>query len=166
LFVKLRVSNFQNDGNRKDDSMRSSISGTIWKTAVIAMLAIAIWGCGTSGDVHWGKDKRYENPPPSAAEKRGPPDWAPAHGYRAKHRYLYFPSCSVYYDTDRSIYFYIEDGHWVISADLPGGLSVRLGTYVVLEMDTDKPYRHHGQHQKKYPPGRMKEKHNARWSRD
>ena len=35
-------------------------------------------------------------------KKGGPPPHAPAHGYRAKHRYRYYPSCSQYgYDAIR-----------------------------------------------------------------
>ncbi len=38
----------------------------------------------------------------------GPPPWAPAHGYRAKHRYRYYPSAEIYFDLGRGIYFYYE----------------------------------------------------------
>jgi hypothetical protein len=30
--------------------------------------------------------------------KGGPPPWASSHGYRAKHRYRYYPSFYVYFD--------------------------------------------------------------------
>jgi len=132
---------------------------------IAAMMIMSVWGCGTRGGVHWGHGNRYEHSHPPVSEKGGPPAWAPAHGHRAKHRYLYFPSCSVYYDTDRSVYFYIENGRWLVSVDLPNHLSAQLGNYVVLEMDTDKPYRQHGKHQKKYPPGQMKKKNNPHWSK-
>jgi hypothetical protein len=38
-------------------------------------------------------------------KKGGTPPHAPAHGYRAKHQYRYYPSYSVYYDHGRKIYF-------------------------------------------------------------
>jgi len=150
---------------RKDEPMGRSITAKGLTTTIAALLMLTIWGCGTSGDIHWGRGSRWKNPDSPTVEKGGPPPWAPAHGHRAKHRYLYFPSCSVYYDTDRSTYFYIEDGRWVVSVDLPDDLSVRLGNYVVLEMDTAEPHRYHGEHQRKYPPGQMKKKNNPKWSK-
>src|SRR5210317_1597878 len=52
-------------------------------------------------------------------KKIGPPAHAPAHGYRAKHQYRYYPSRSVYYDTGRRLYFYIKGDHWEVGAFLP-----------------------------------------------
>ena len=41
---------------------------------------------------------------------------------------------------------------------MPSRLRVGLGEYVSIEMDTDKPYKHHKKHKTKYPPGKMKKK--------
>jgi len=90
--------------------------------------------------------------------KGGPPPHAPAHGYRAKHKYRYYPNCSVYYDYGRKIYFYIKGDHWEVGVSLPNHLRVGLGDFVNFEMDTDKPYIHHADHVKKYPPGQLKNK--------
>ena len=92
-------------------------------------------------------------------KKGGPPSHAPAHGYRAKHQYRYYPSCSVYYDDERKIYFYIKGDHWEFGASLPNHLRISLGDSVSIQLDTDKPYIHHAEHVKKYPPGHMKDKH-------
>lgn len=97
-------------------------------------------------------------------EKKGPPAHAPAHGYRAKHQYRYYPSCSVYYDTGRRIYFYLEGDNWEVGASLPSGLQMRLGDYVSMELDTDRPYIYHEEHVKKYPPGQLKKKKKLKWS--
>ena len=35
---------------------------------------------------------------------------------------------------------------------------MNLGDYVSLELATDKPYIHHAEHVKKYPPGQLKKK--------
>jgi hypothetical protein len=35
---------------------------------------------------------------------------------------------------------------------------VGLGNSVSIELNTDKPYIHHAEHVKKYPPGKMKQK--------
>jgi hypothetical protein len=91
-------------------------------------------------------------------KKGGPPPHAPAHGYRAKYKYRYYPSCSVYYDTGRRLYFYLKGDRWEVGASLPSSLRVRLGGSVSMELDTDKPYIHHAEHVKKYPPGKLKNK--------
>ncbi len=91
-------------------------------------------------------------------KKGGPPPHAPAHGYRAKHQYRYYPSRSVYYDTGRGLYFYLRGSNWEVGASLPSSLHVELGDYVSIELDTDKPYIYHAEHVKKYPPGQMKNK--------
>jgi hypothetical protein len=90
--------------------------------------------------------------------KGGPPAHAPAHGYRAKHQYRYYPSRSVYYDTGRGLYFYLKGNNWEVGASLPSSLRVGLGDSVSIELDTDKPYIYHADHVKKYPPGQMKKK--------
>ena len=75
---------------------------------IICSIVIFIHGCTTiGGTVRYGKNDQsgYRHPPVS---KKGPPAHAPAHGYRAKHRYKYYPSCSVYFDIGRSVYFYLE----------------------------------------------------------
>jgi hypothetical protein len=90
--------------------------------------------------------------------KGGPPPHAPAYGYRAKYQYRYYPSCSVYYDYGRKIYFYIKGDHWEFGASLPSHLRIGLGDSVNIELDTDKPYIYHAEHVKKYPPGQLKNK--------
>ncbi|WP_455203674.1 hypothetical protein [Kaarinaea lacus] len=112
------------------------------------------------------EQKTVEQP----ATKKGPPDHAPAHGYRAKHRYQYYPSAQVYFDPARSLYFYLSSSQWKISASLPNPLKLQLGSHVSIEMDSDKPYSHHSEHKKKYPPGQAKKnkahkKHKVKYSK-
>ena len=95
-------------------------------------------------------------------KKGGPPAHAPAHGYRAKHKYRYYPDCSVYHDTDRGLYFYIKEGNWEVGASLPNNLQMGLGESVSLELDTDRPYTYHTDHVKQYPPGKMKKNKNKK----
>lgn len=90
--------------------------------------------------------------------KGGPPPHAPAHGYRAKHQYRYYPSTSVYYDCGRKLYFYIKGDRWEGAASLPTSLRMRLDDYVSMELETDKPYIYHSKHVKEYPPGQQKKK--------
>ena len=90
--------------------------------------------------------------------KGDPPPHAPAHGYRAKYSYRYYPSCYVYFDISRKCYFYLSGDSWKVSASLPLHMRVQLSDYVSIEMDTDKPYTEFKDHKKKYPPGQLKKK--------
>ena len=108
---------------------------------------------GGSISIKWGKGSDSDKAPVAKKHKKqGPPAHARAHGYRAKHQYRYYPSCSVYYDTGRKLYFYLKGDNWEVGASLPSSLRVGLGDSVSIELDTDKPYIHHKDHQKKYPP--------------
>ena len=116
---------------------------------------------GGSFSVSWGKDSQPEQPQVKHKHKHkksGPPAHAPAHGYRAKHQYRYYPSSKVYHDTRRGLYFYLKGDNWEVGASLPSKLQAGMGNYVNLELDTDKPYAHHAEHVKKYPPGQIKTK--------
>jgi hypothetical protein len=139
-------------------------NGLLSLMAIMIALAV-LTGCGTSGGVgvKTGRENHtvIQQPPVS---KKGPPPWAPAHGNRAKYRYLYFPECPAYYDTDRSVYFYLEGTNWVVSVYLPDRLSMKVGEYVALELDTDKPYTYYNDHKKKYPPGKPKKNKSNKWA--
>ncbi len=89
----------------------------------------------------------------------GPPPHAPAHGYRAKYGYRYYPGALVYFDVDRKLYFYMQNGDWKIGVSLPDSLRVKLGDSVTIEMDSDKPYTEFAAHKAKYPPGQIKNEH-------
>jgi hypothetical protein len=90
--------------------------------------------------------------------KGGPPPHAPAHGYRAKHQYRYYPGASVYYDTGRRIWFYIKAGDWTFGASLPAELKVQLGEHVSIGMDEENPYVRNTEHAAQYPPEKYKKK--------
>jgi len=80
----------------------------------------------------------------------GPPAHAPAHGYRAKYQYRYYPRGKVYYDTARGVYFYLKGENWEVSISLPIHQKNDLGEYVSLELETDRPYLFNEEHNKKY----------------
>jgi hypothetical protein len=108
---------------------------------------------GGSINIKWGKGSDSDQSKSVKKHKKGgPPAHAPAHGYRAKHQYRYYPSSSVYYDTGRGLYFYLESDNWEVGASLPSSLRVGLGDSVSIELDTDKPYKLHKEHVKKFPP--------------
>jgi hypothetical protein len=128
----------------------------------IFLFLFSLSACSTtSGTVgyEWGQGTGSGHPHDvKKGKKNGPPPHAPAHGYRAKYKYRYYPSCSVYYDAYRKLYFYLEGPNWRISASLPHAIQVGLGGYVKIEMDADKPYIHYDEHKHKYPPGQFKKK--------
>ena len=81
----------------------------------------------------------------------GPPPWAPANGYRARHTYRYYPATGVYFDPAISRYFYYRDGSWRVSVSLPSTIRIDGEDYVRLELETDKPYLYYDEHRKKFP---------------
>ncbi|MFO7684787.1 MAG: hypothetical protein R6V60_01735 [Desulfobacterales bacterium] len=122
------------------------------------MLAFTQVGFAQSGGVtvQWGNESK-QGPAGGGYKKRGgPPPHAPAHGYRAKHQYRYYPYRNVYYDQGRGVYFYIKGDGWAVGASLPTGLRSDLGFAVNLELDTDAPYEQNGEHQKQYPKEKFK----------
>ena len=110
---------------------------------------------GDNGDVSVGVSVGGVTVTNQSQGKGGPPPWAPAHGYRAKHQYRYWPRAQVYFDAGRGMYFYYSGGSWQAGARLPGGISVS-GSYVNLDMDTSKPYKWHKDVIKSYPPVTIK----------
>jgi len=44
----------------------------------------------------------------------------------------------------------------IASLSLPDRLSINLGKYVALELDTDKQYLYYNDHKQKYPPEQAK----------
>jgi hypothetical protein len=111
-------------------------------------------GCVKRGEVEVGEPPPETSPP----KKGGPPPWAPAHGYRAKYRYRYYPSFYVYFDLGREVYFYLEGDKWRMSARLPSAIRLESAHYVTIELGTDKPYEYFSEHKKQYPPGQVKKK--------
>lgn len=108
-----------------------------------------------SGDVNIGISIGGPTVVAPAKPGGGPPPWAPAHGYRAKYQYRYWPGVQVYFDSGRGLYFWFSGGSWQAGARLPGGI-VLSGGYVTLSMDAAKPYKWHKDVVRRYPPGGKK----------
>ncbi|MBW2603500.1 MAG: hypothetical protein JRE28_04175 [Deltaproteobacteria bacterium] len=126
---------------------------------VIVLFLFSLSACRTTGGAvayEWGQTDSGHPHDVKKAKRKGPPPHAPAHGYRAKHRYRYYPACSVYYDDYRKLYFYLEGPNWRISASLPHAIQVRLGDHVNIEIESDKPYIYYEEHKHKYPSGKFK----------
>ena len=121
--------------------------------AILFLLSYVLAGCSGAHVAVGDSYARAEG-----YEKGGPPPWAPAHGYRAKYKYRYYPDHRVYYEGSRGVYFYYSNGQWRVSANLPIGIDIRFSDYVTLEMDTDKPYTYHSDVEARYPAGKAKGK--------
>ncbi len=87
-----------------------------------------------------------------------PPPWAPAHGWRAKHHYVYYPSAQVYYAPESRMWFWLGSDGWQIGASLPMALRsfVRTGG-IDIGLDVGRPYlrnsyvvRRYGGHHREY----------------
>ena len=142
--------------------MKSKLLKSLFVCFIISIFVICfnsqVWA-GGSFTIKWGKNTETENKHVKHKHKKGgPPAHAPAHGYRAKHQYKYYPSRKVYHDTERGLYFYLKGDNWEVGASLPLPLREGLGASVSLELETDKPYIHHSEHLKKYSPGQSKKK--------
>ncbi|OWP74825.1 hypothetical protein [Flavobacterium oreochromis] len=84
---------------------------------------------------------------------QGPPDWAPAHGYRAKTRYVYFPDHNFYYDLQAQNYIYLKGNNWEIKASLPSPfININLGQSSQVELDFygERPYFYNENHIVRY----------------
>jgi hypothetical protein len=84
----------------------------------------------------------------------GPPPWAPAHGYRAKTRYVYFKDYPVYYDNDRGVYISMSGKNWSISAKLPDilkGVDLLAAPKIDLDFSGDEPQQSYDKHREEYP---------------
>lgn len=78
----------------------------------------------------------------SARNNHRVPVWAPAHGYRAQTRHVYFPKYNMYYDIQRGVYISVNNGRWSASLDLPirlGNVNFRSARYVELNVNSRAP---------------------------
>lgn len=84
---------------------------------------------------------------------QGPPPWAPAHGYRAKTKHIYFPDQNFYYDVEKSVYLHLENGKWSVSVTVSSiYANINLGTArkVELEISGHTPYQYNKEHIVRY----------------
>ena len=87
------------------------------------------------------------------SERRGPPPWAPAHGYRRQHEtYYYYPDVEVYYYPSVRRYYWAERGEWRYAAQPPRHYVIQDHRRVVLDLDYE-PHTRHTTIKKDHPPG-------------
>lgn len=82
-----------------------------------------------------------------------PPRWAPAHGYRAKTRQIYFPEQNFYFDLQRNVYIYFEKGRWTSNIRPPriyANINLMHAPKVELSIASSKPYLYNKAHMTTY----------------
>lgn len=113
-------------------------------TLIVLMLGLL----ALNPDTSWSKKKDGPPPfdtdgylPPGQAKPKGPPPWAPAHGYRAKQRYRYYPAYNLYQDPVSGLFFTFQGGTWTKGGLPPGVPPERLGRYREFEGYADEPWK-------------------------
>ena len=131
------------------------ITTTVWnnflsKQFFLLALAWCVLSVGCSSPRSVGiQISDPEEPDYRVEHKRpGPPAHAPAHGYRKKYAYDYYPTANVYYDRSRQVYFYLAGRDWQMAVALPSTIRLNVSEAVSLELETDRPYRENAQHVK------------------
>jgi hypothetical protein len=90
---------------------------------------------------------------PADVFSQGPPPWAPAHGYRAKTRHIYFPDHNFYFDLQKKVYIYVNGGKWQVGIRLPsifGTINLGKSTQIQLDYFGSYPQYFNNDHKIKY----------------
>ncbi len=70
-------------------------------------------------------------------------------------RYYYFPNLEAYYDTQKNIYYYTEDGKWLTADEIPAGYRgyslYNKVNIIIKDYDDDDVTQFANVHKKKYP---------------
>ena len=122
---------------------------------MLILIPLYMTSCET---VHVGGPAPAPHPEPPVVKKGGPPDHAPAHGYRRKFQYRYYPSSKVYYSVEKRVYFWLEGNGWKLGASLPAGYSISGVDPVSLSLDEETPYAHYEGTVQSTHPGKGKGK--------
>ena len=70
-------------------------------------------------------------------------------------RYYYYPNLEAYFDTDKKTFYYIDNGEWKTTEELPNGyrgysMYNKYSVYIT-DYDDDNIYQFLAIHKKKYP---------------
>jgi len=113
------------------------------------MGALLLAGCATGG--------RSPHVDVGVTVGGGPSSWASAHGprvedvlYRHYYYYHYYPTSGVYLNMSTGAYFYLNEGTWQVAMRLPTSVRLDTGSYVSLELETDRPYLYYDEHKVTY----------------
>ena len=83
----------------------------------VSIVFNSIGFAGDSGGIQQKERSGLENPEiANKYEKDSFSNQSLLKGHRQKYSYRYYPSCAVYYDIHRKLYYYLEDDNWKIFA--------------------------------------------------
>jgi len=149
--------------------MKSTLKNKLFACFVIGFCFTVFNSMGfaaDSGAIQQREYSRLEGPETAGKPKQESlSNQSPLQGHRQKYLYRYYPSSSVYYDINRRLYFCPENDSWKIFALPPSALERKLGRYVEIETDNDKPYTDNDKHVKKFPAEDSKKTKNKMWSK-
>jgi hypothetical protein len=121
---------------------------------ISACLALLLFFGTTENGFAQGKSQKKEKT--NVKKENGPPPWAPAHGYRAKTRYVYFTEQNFYYDNTRGVYIYLSGKNWEVSASIPNifkNVDLSAAVKIDIDLESDDPQKYNAEHKKKYKKG-------------
>jgi hypothetical protein len=85
------------------------------------------------------------------SDRRGPPAWAPAHGWRRKQEtYYYYPTTQVYYYPSVGRYYWFEGSQWRYGDRLPRSFIIDEDKRIALDLDYE-PHTQHAKIANSYP---------------
>jgi hypothetical protein len=88
-----------------------------------------------------------------------PPGHAPAHGYRAKHRYVYYPERELYYAPESRLWFWMQGADWRVGANLPAPYQQYTSGGITIELGSERPFTEHVYVVERYGKGSKHKKH-------
>ena len=94
-------------------------------SVLVLGVSVLLGGCSSPRSVGITIGDRQEPEYRVHHKRTGPPPHAPAHGYRKKFGYEYYPTANVYYDQSRKVYFYLAGSNWEMGVSLPSTLRVK-----------------------------------------
>jgi hypothetical protein len=134
--------------------MKTNLLLTFALGAALLVPARATLDISVAAEIRLGK--ALPPPPPEVVVieetgPKGPPPWAPAHGFRRNRGYYYYPGADVYYRPDDRMWFFLDGGTWRVGVNLPTAIRVDFDRSVSLTMETDQPYQFHEKVRTYYP---------------
>jgi hypothetical protein len=118
----------------------------------IAMLVLGLPTDHLNAGKSIGVQIKLDGPTVTPNKGKGPPAHAPAHGYRRKFCYRYYPMAEVYHDSERGIWFYSDGTTWRTGVKLPVDLGRNLGGHVSIELESDHPAGEHARIRETHRP--------------
>jgi hypothetical protein len=83
-----------------------------------------------------------------------PPQWAPPYDNVSTTRYYYFPDQDMYYDVWERQFYYMDNGVWIATSDVPpmyAGIDLNTSFIVLINRNINRPWENHEFYRDNYP---------------